>query len=56
MSLSSAPDRLGWHAPWKPGVVVGGLCAKKWFIENSRNHAQVVFDHIAQTGVHAVER
>ncbi|MGC9328607.1 MAG: YpdA family putative bacillithiol disulfide reductase [Candidatus Hinthialibacter sp.] len=28
------------------GVVVGGLRTNQWFIENSRDHAAVIFDHI----------
>jgi thioredoxin reductase (NADPH) len=28
------------------GVVVGGMCTTKWFIENSRDHARAIFDHL----------
>ncbi len=30
------------------GVVVGGMCTNKWFIENSRVHAEIVFDDIVK--------
>lgn len=30
------------------GVVVGGMCTNKWFIENSRAHARVVFQHLKE--------
>lgn len=29
------------------GVVVGGMCTNRWFIENSRDHARAIFDDIA---------
>jgi len=29
------------------GVVVGGMCTNKWFIENSRDHARAIFEHMA---------
>lgn len=28
------------------GVVIGGLHTNKWFIENSRQHAQAIFEHL----------
>ncbi len=31
------------------GVVCGGLKTNKWFIENSRDHAQVIMNHIQKT-------
>ncbi len=31
------------------GVVCGGLKTNKWFIENSRDHAQLIIDDIVQT-------
>jgi hypothetical protein len=30
------------------GVVCGGYKTNKWFIENSRDHAKKVMDHIHQ--------
>ncbi len=31
------------------GVVIGGLNTKKWFIENSREHANAIFNHLANS-------
>ena len=31
------------------GVVVGGMYTNKWFIENSRDHATAIFDHLSGT-------
>jgi hypothetical protein len=28
------------------GVVCGGLKTNKWFIENSRIHANIIMDHV----------
>lgn len=36
------------------GVICGGLETQKWFIENSREHAEIIMKHIAQkTNLHA---
>jgi len=31
------------------GVVVGGMCTNKWFIENSRDHARAIFEDMEST-------
>lgn len=36
------------------GVVAGGLATNKWFIENSRHHADIIMDHIASRDFHRV--
>ena len=43
------PDTYETNRPglYLAGVVVGGMRTNKWFIENSRDHAQAIFDHIA---------
>ena len=28
------------------GVICGGLKTNKWFIENSRDHAKIIFSHL----------
>jgi thioredoxin reductase (NADPH) len=33
------------------GVVVGGMCTNKWFIENSRDHARAIFEHMDSSPV-----
>ena len=33
------------------GVVCGGLNTSKWFIENSRDHAEVIANHLEKVGV-----
>ncbi len=33
------------------GVVCGGMDTGKWFIENSRDHAEKIFDHIVKTNI-----
>jgi thioredoxin reductase len=33
------------------GVICGGLKTNKWFIENSRIHAEQIINHILKTGL-----
>jgi thioredoxin reductase len=33
------------------GVICGGLKTNKWFIENSRIHADQIINHILKTGL-----
>ncbi|HEY5824875.1 MAG TPA: YpdA family putative bacillithiol disulfide reductase [Cyclobacteriaceae bacterium] len=34
------------------GVVCGGLKTNKWFIENSRVHAEMIFQHLSKSKIH----
>ncbi|NWF50157.1 MAG: YpdA family putative bacillithiol disulfide reductase [Ignavibacteriaceae bacterium] len=42
------PDTFETNIPgiYLAGVVCGGMDTGKWFIENSRHHAKIIFDHI----------
>lgn len=45
---SYSPQTMETNVPglYLAGVVCGGLDTRKWFIENSRRHAQQIMDHI----------
>ena len=49
MKPSFNPETFETNVPklYLAGVVCGGMETNKWFIENSRDHAEKIFNHIA---------